>query len=104
MKAPERIWIDNYRDTDEGHIGVWGERPHINGSIEYIRADVVLRMVDKAVDNALERAALEADGLDWACNSKRNRVFVEADLMMQVALRDASIANAIRALKGKANE
>lgn len=38
--APERIWMDNWRMTPEGRVGVWGETPHEKGGVEYIRANL----------------------------------------------------------------
>ena len=52
--APERIWAYNERQTGYGFTAK-GPQPHFQG-VEYIRADLVQRMVDEAVEKERERA------------------------------------------------
>lgn len=58
--APERIWVAPWREGDWSE-GDWddndGKTLNDKPCIQYVRADLIQPMIDKAVAEALERAA-----------------------------------------------
>jgi hypothetical protein len=51
---PERIWVDNFRDTDDGKVFSGGELPLSRGGVEYVLASR-LAEVEAERDEALRR-------------------------------------------------
>jgi len=105
MSAPERIYATvNGQRTRNGTtsylIGGWEEMPQGDRSSSYIRADVAQGMIDKAVDDALERAAINIS--TYAHTYGQASEWDEVGASLERA--GDTFANLVRALKGKANE
>lgn len=62
-KMPDRIYIDGFRKIHQCKVGTWYNEAHEDGSIEFIRTDIVQDLV-KALEGLIKREIETAESGD----------------------------------------
>jgi len=92
-EAPKRIWADGNYEWDSGS---WGLSKEFDDDIEYIRADLVVAAIKRALEGAVAATILKATRIP------ADPIFAyhEAIFMAQKAIRALDPAQFIKEPKG----